>query len=269
MSLTSLAAEKTATPALTATLLPMVPTPWGKTSRVGRLDVDIVHVDIELVGANLGKHGLVTLTLTRGSGLYEHLSVRLNPNHGAFIGAHARILDAARDADTEISPLGACLRLPVLKITVTGECQSLVEASFIIATVIGYGGPVAEFLATRIRKLVGLHIVPAPDLGLVDPELPGYPRHYPFHRVGRVGSAGTTDRGVGSRVREYHLHGDIEGRDRIGSGEWCKRCHRQQQSVRNIGAVIVNYRPPDAEQPTLVVDSGFETSTPDRAGYWS
>ena len=78
---------------------------------IGGPDVDILQRNVEPVGTDLSHHRLVSLTLARGAGLYLHLAVGLYAHGGPFVRAHAGILDAARNADPQVTALGPRLGL--------------------------------------------------------------------------------------------------------------------------------------------------------------
>src|SRR5207249_8725091 len=67
---------------------------------VPRDDHHVLEADPERVGGDLGQGGRVTLALSGDSDVDEDLAARIDPDGGALVGADARALRVAGDADT-------------------------------------------------------------------------------------------------------------------------------------------------------------------------
>src|SRR5207249_463713 len=67
---------------------------------VPRDDHHVLEADPERVGGDLSQGGRVTLALSGDSDVDEDLAARIDPDGGALVGADARALRVAGDADT-------------------------------------------------------------------------------------------------------------------------------------------------------------------------
>ena len=184
-------------------------------------DIDVVDADAELVGHDLGERGDVTLAVGRRPGVDRDCRRRVDPHDGALpqssLGAerpgHGRRrqtagLDEGREADTE----GVLTRftptcLLFAKIVVARHLEGSVESRLVISTV------VLQRHLGRVRELVGLYEVLAPDLGGIDTGLVGREIHQSLHYERRLRATGSPIGIDWSRIREDPDDVTVDRRD--------------------------------------------------------
>src|SRR5262249_38117579 len=121
-------------------------------------------------------------------------------------GAAAGALDAVADADTEVTALGARLRLPCGEVAVADGLHGALLTSMKIAAIERDAGARARPERRGIGHLVCRHEVPTPHVRAVDGKRIGDRVEHAFHRECALGIARAAHRHGGDLVGLDDLH---------------------------------------------------------------
>src|SRR5262249_12736579 len=107
-------------------------------------DCDVVQVDSQLVGRDLGKRGLLSLPVRRDPGKNGDLAGGLDPHGCAFPAAgrsrcrwsYRANLDIGRNADSDKPALLARLLLILAQLLVPRHLERLVQSGLVVSAVI-------------------------------------------------------------------------------------------------------------------------------------
>src|ERR1019366_10681268 len=121
---------------------------------------NLLQLQPQALGDDLGERGLVALTLGKGSGFDDRRAV-LGDLHGPELGLGDSVGDlyvhAQADAQVERAALGATLGLRLAQLLVSGGLQRAVQRADVVAAVVERPG------CGRVRERVGGdEVAPAP-----------------------------------------------------------------------------------------------------------
>ena len=162
--------------------------------RVAVHDLDVLRLDPELAGDDLGERRLVPLPLRLAAELEDRLAGRMDPKLGAVVHLHADDvvvlrrsgaddLGERRDADAVELALRASVGLLLPKVVVPDHLERLVHGALVVAAVVD------EPRRGRVRELVRLDEVLLPDVDGVHAQLVRGVLHQALDQVRRLGHA--------------------------------------------------------------------------------
>src|SRR5262249_9504261 len=146
-----------------------------------------------------GERRLVSLSLRGEAGRHVHGAAGLDAHVGPLVGADAGPFDVTRDAEPEVTPLGAGGALPLAKCAEADAIERHLESRGVIAAVVPCRAAVLKRESHVPRKLVRLDEIAPPDLARLEAQLARNPADHALHDERAVRSAGAT---VG---RDHHL----------------------------------------------------------------
>ena len=215
-------------------------------------DIDIAHLDAELIGDDLGEAGEMSLPLCADAGRHVHLAIGLHLDLGAFVWSDARTLDIAGDTNAHVPTFCAQARLFFIeKFPIADHIKRFIEDRLVIAAIVGERRKILIDDLVIVRKCIRRDQVAPPDFGTVQLQFLRGDIKQPFHDEYAVLAAGASigrhDRLIGEDCRE----GAVVVRHHIRAEQRALTVDRYRQSIRIVGTGVVQECIFDAEDPAV------------------
>ena len=140
-----------------------------KLCRVAGRQADILHGDAQLLGDNLGKRGIVTLSLGANPSRHTNAATGFNRHSCPFIRPNAGAFDIGDNADAHILALGAQPWLLFSQeLVVANQFDRFVQGWFIVAAVIDQRGKILVDQFVVVWELLGRNKIAPPNFDAVD-----------------------------------------------------------------------------------------------------
>ena len=226
----------------------------GESARVTGDDLDVVERHAERVGDDLCEGGLMALSLRREPRRDLDLARGLHLDMATLVGTDARALDVGGHPDPE-QPALARGHLPTLVEAVpVRELTQLREARREVSGVVDVGPAVLEGQPEVVGHLLGTDHVALTHGQPVDAEVASDAVHGPLHREAALRPPGPAVGADRHRVGVERLEADPVVGDAVRPQQLRRGDDRDDQAVRDVGAVVVQQVDVEPEDLPLVVE---------------
>ena len=230
----------------------------GEPARVTCRDEDVVDRHTELIGDDLGEHGLVSLPLAGQAGGDVDPAAGLDLDMAPLVGTDARSLYVATDPEPHPATLRLGLGAVGREVIPAHQSLELGQTGREVAGVVDEGPPVLEEQAVVVGHVLDLDEVGAAHIGAIQPEVVRDGVHGAFHRIDTLRPTGPPigrdDDGVGVHREELAPVGAGFVRpEKLGGGD-----DRDDDPVWRVRAVVVPELHRETEHPSGVIEPDLD-----------